>query len=89
MHCLFHSEIDLTLSSLETLAKVFDHPSCSLTPPKAQVPIQIIAFPKWQPSAVSYEGLEGLLCSHTQTHFAVFAVFLEQESWDGDWQLDV
>uniref|UniRef100_A0A3P9NXA4 phosphatidylinositol-3,4,5-trisphosphate 5-phosphatase n=1 Tax=Poecilia reticulata TaxID=8081 RepID=A0A3P9NXA4_POERE len=27
-----NSEIDLTLSSLETLAKVFDHPSCSLTP---------------------------------------------------------
>uniref|UniRef100_A0AAY4D4S3 phosphatidylinositol-3,4,5-trisphosphate 5-phosphatase n=1 Tax=Denticeps clupeoides TaxID=299321 RepID=A0AAY4D4S3_9TELE len=26
-----HSEIDLTLSSLETLAKVFDHPSCPLT----------------------------------------------------------
>lgn len=34
---LFNSEIDLTLSSLETLAKVFDHPSCSLTPLKAQV----------------------------------------------------
>ncbi|XP_061581491.1 inositol polyphosphate phosphatase-like 1b isoform X2 [Cololabis saira] len=33
-----NSEIDLTLSSLETLAKVFDHPSCSLTPPKAQGP---------------------------------------------------
>uniref|UniRef100_A0A669DC06 phosphatidylinositol-3,4,5-trisphosphate 5-phosphatase n=1 Tax=Oreochromis niloticus TaxID=8128 RepID=A0A669DC06_ORENI len=32
-----NSEIDLTLSSLETLAKVFDHPSCSLTPLKAQV----------------------------------------------------
>ncbi|XP_068596310.1 inositol polyphosphate phosphatase-like 1b [Brachionichthys hirsutus] len=31
-----HSEIDLTLSSLETLAKVFDHPSCSLTHNKAQ-----------------------------------------------------
>ncbi|XP_013763722.1 inositol polyphosphate phosphatase-like 1b isoform X1 [Pundamilia nyererei] len=31
-----NSEIDLTLSSLETLAKVFDHPSCSLTPLKAQ-----------------------------------------------------
>ncbi|XP_046873076.1 inositol polyphosphate phosphatase-like 1b isoform X1 [Hypomesus transpacificus] len=26
-----HSEIDLTLSSLETLAKVFDHPTCPLT----------------------------------------------------------
>uniref|UniRef100_A0AAQ5X044 phosphatidylinositol-3,4,5-trisphosphate 5-phosphatase n=1 Tax=Amphiprion ocellaris TaxID=80972 RepID=A0AAQ5X044_AMPOC len=34
----FCSEIDLTLSSLETLAKVFDHPSCSLTPTKAQGP---------------------------------------------------
>uniref|UniRef100_A0A3B4ZJ40 phosphatidylinositol-3,4,5-trisphosphate 5-phosphatase n=1 Tax=Stegastes partitus TaxID=144197 RepID=A0A3B4ZJ40_9TELE len=33
-----NSEIDLTLSSLETLAKVFDHPSCSLTPNKAQGP---------------------------------------------------
>ncbi|XP_027865120.1 inositol polyphosphate phosphatase-like 1b [Xiphophorus couchianus] len=33
-----NSEIDLTLSSLETLAKVFDHPSCSLTPSKAQGP---------------------------------------------------
>lgn len=33
-----NSEIDLTLSSLETLAKVFDHPSCSLTPTKAQGP---------------------------------------------------
>ncbi|KAI3351631.1 hypothetical protein L3Q82_020466 [Scortum barcoo] len=32
-----NSEIDLTLSSLETLAKVFDHPSCSLTHTKAQV----------------------------------------------------
>ncbi|XP_029297631.1 inositol polyphosphate phosphatase-like 1b isoform X2 [Cottoperca gobio] len=31
-----NSEIDLTLSSLETLAKVFDHPSCSLTHTKAQ-----------------------------------------------------
>ena len=34
---LLYSEIDLTLSSLETLAKVFDHPSCSLTHTKAQV----------------------------------------------------
>lgn len=34
---LFYSEIDLTLSSLETLAKVFDHPSCSLTHTKSQV----------------------------------------------------
>lgn len=34
---LLYSEIDLTLSSLETLAKVFDHPSCSLTQTKAQV----------------------------------------------------
>ncbi|XP_039976189.1 inositol polyphosphate phosphatase-like 1b isoform X2 [Xiphias gladius] len=33
-----NSEIDLTLSSLETLAKVFDHPSCSLTQTKAQGP---------------------------------------------------
>uniref|UniRef100_A0A3P8V5X2 phosphatidylinositol-3,4,5-trisphosphate 5-phosphatase n=1 Tax=Cynoglossus semilaevis TaxID=244447 RepID=A0A3P8V5X2_CYNSE len=33
-----NSEIDLTLSSLETLAKVFDHPSCSLTQNKAQGP---------------------------------------------------
>nr|XP_046261218.1 inositol polyphosphate phosphatase-like 1b [Scatophagus argus] len=33
-----HSEIDLTLSSLETLAKVFDHPSCTLTHTKAQDP---------------------------------------------------
>uniref|UniRef100_A0A3Q1IVN3 phosphatidylinositol-3,4,5-trisphosphate 5-phosphatase n=1 Tax=Anabas testudineus TaxID=64144 RepID=A0A3Q1IVN3_ANATE len=32
-----NSEIDLTLSSLETLAKVFDHPSCSLTHTKSQV----------------------------------------------------
>ncbi|TNN50818.1 Phosphatidylinositol 3,4,5-trisphosphate 5-phosphatase 2B [Liparis tanakae] len=32
-----NSEIDLTLSSLETLAKVFDHPSCSLTHTKKQV----------------------------------------------------
>ncbi|KAK5864640.1 hypothetical protein PBY51_015869 [Eleginops maclovinus] len=31
-----NSEIDLTLSSLETLARVFDHPSCSLTNTKAQ-----------------------------------------------------
>ncbi|XP_031718447.1 inositol polyphosphate phosphatase-like 1b [Anarrhichthys ocellatus] len=31
-----NSEIDLTLSSLETLAKVFDHPSCSLTHTKKQ-----------------------------------------------------
>lgn len=34
---MIYSEIDLTLSSLETLAKVFDHPSCSLTHTKAQV----------------------------------------------------
>lgn len=34
---LIDSEIELTLSSLETLAKVFDHPSCSLTHTKAQV----------------------------------------------------
>ncbi|KAK2848965.1 hypothetical protein Q5P01_008799 [Channa striata] len=33
-----NSEIDLTLSSLETLAKVFDHPSCTLTHTKAQGP---------------------------------------------------
>ncbi|XP_074529804.1 inositol polyphosphate phosphatase-like 1b isoform X2 [Halichoeres trimaculatus] len=33
-----NSEIDLTLSSLETLAKVFDHPSCSLTHTKTQGP---------------------------------------------------
>ncbi|XP_028315920.1 inositol polyphosphate phosphatase-like 1b [Gouania willdenowi] len=33
-----NSEIDLTLSNLETLAKVFDHPSCTLTPTKAQGP---------------------------------------------------
>ncbi|XP_076005227.1 inositol polyphosphate phosphatase-like 1b isoform X2 [Genypterus blacodes] len=33
-----NSEIDLTLSSLETLAKVFDHPSCPLTHTKAQGP---------------------------------------------------
>lgn len=32
------NEIDLTLSSLETLAKVFDHPSCSLTHTKTQGP---------------------------------------------------
>ncbi|TSQ81008.1 Phosphatidylinositol 3,4,5-trisphosphate 5-phosphatase 2B [Bagarius yarrelli] len=31
-----HSEIDQTMSSLETLAKVFDHPSCPLTCPKIQ-----------------------------------------------------
>ncbi|XP_026991793.2 inositol polyphosphate phosphatase-like 1b isoform X2 [Tachysurus fulvidraco] len=31
-----HSEIDQTMSSLETLAKVFDHPSCQLTCPKIQ-----------------------------------------------------
>ncbi|XP_072251574.1 inositol polyphosphate phosphatase-like 1b isoform X1 [Leuresthes tenuis] len=33
-----NSEVDQTLSSLETLAKVFDHPSCSLTPTKSQGP---------------------------------------------------
>ncbi|XP_042273976.1 inositol polyphosphate phosphatase-like 1b isoform X2 [Thunnus maccoyii] len=33
-----NSEIDLTLSSLETLAKVFDHPSCSISHTKAQGP---------------------------------------------------
>ncbi|XP_045887593.1 inositol polyphosphate phosphatase-like 1b [Micropterus dolomieu] len=37
-----NSEIDLTLSSLETLAKVFDHPSCSLTHNKAQDPVMEI-----------------------------------------------
>ncbi|XP_062855895.1 inositol polyphosphate phosphatase-like 1b [Trichomycterus rosablanca] len=31
-----HSEIDQTMSSLETLAKVFDHPSCPLSCPKIQ-----------------------------------------------------
>ncbi|KAM9795447.1 inositol polyphosphate phosphatase-like 1b [Neosynchiropus ocellatus] len=31
-----NSEIDLTLSSLETLAKVFDHPSCSMSQTKVQ-----------------------------------------------------
>uniref|UniRef100_A0A8C7FZE2 phosphatidylinositol-3,4,5-trisphosphate 5-phosphatase n=1 Tax=Oncorhynchus kisutch TaxID=8019 RepID=A0A8C7FZE2_ONCKI len=35
--CLIHSEIDLTMSSLETLAKVFDHPTCPLTSTKSQV----------------------------------------------------
>ncbi|XP_077387269.1 inositol polyphosphate phosphatase-like 1b isoform X1 [Festucalex cinctus] len=33
-----NSEIDLTLSSLETLAKVFDHPSCSLSCTNSQGP---------------------------------------------------
>ncbi|XP_019726761.1 inositol polyphosphate phosphatase-like 1b isoform X2 [Hippocampus comes] len=33
-----NSEIDLTLSSLETLAKVFDHPSCSLSYTNSQGP---------------------------------------------------
>ncbi|KAM9833080.1 inositol polyphosphate phosphatase-like 1b isoform X1 [Syngnathus typhle] len=33
-----NSEIDLTLSSLETLAKVFDHPSCSLSSTNSQGP---------------------------------------------------
>ncbi|XP_061691993.1 inositol polyphosphate phosphatase-like 1b [Syngnathoides biaculeatus] len=33
-----NSEIDLTLSSLETLAKVFDHPSCSLSHANSQGP---------------------------------------------------
>uniref|UniRef100_H3DHF3 phosphatidylinositol-3,4,5-trisphosphate 5-phosphatase n=1 Tax=Tetraodon nigroviridis TaxID=99883 RepID=H3DHF3_TETNG len=33
-----HGEIDLTLSSLETLAKVFDHPNCSSTQNKGQGP---------------------------------------------------
>uniref|UniRef100_A0A8C7QXS9 phosphatidylinositol-3,4,5-trisphosphate 5-phosphatase n=1 Tax=Oncorhynchus mykiss TaxID=8022 RepID=A0A8C7QXS9_ONCMY len=32
-----NSEIDLTMSSLETLAKVFDHPTCPLTSTKSQV----------------------------------------------------
>ncbi|MBN3297493.1 SHP2B phosphatase, partial [Amia calva] len=31
-----HNEIDLTMSSLETLAKVFDHPSCPLNCPGTQ-----------------------------------------------------
>ncbi|XP_020308552.1 phosphatidylinositol 3,4,5-trisphosphate 5-phosphatase 2B [Oncorhynchus kisutch] len=31
-----NSEIDLTMSSLETLAKVFDHPTCPLTSTKSQ-----------------------------------------------------
>lgn len=34
---VMHSEIDLTLSSLETLAKVFDHPTSPLLCNKAQV----------------------------------------------------
>lgn len=34
---VYHSEIDQTLSSLETLAKVFDHPSGHLTFPTMQV----------------------------------------------------
>lgn len=38
---LIYSEIDMTLSSLETLAKVFDHPSCSLSHTKAQVWCQV------------------------------------------------
>ncbi|XP_057705930.1 inositol polyphosphate phosphatase-like 1b isoform X2 [Corythoichthys intestinalis] len=33
-----NSEIDLTLSSLETLAKVFDHPNCSLSKANSQGP---------------------------------------------------
>lgn len=36
-HSGIYSEIDQTMSSLETLAKVFDHPSCPLTCPKIQV----------------------------------------------------
>ena len=43
---LIYSEIDLTLSSLETLAKVFDHPSCSLSHTKAQVRYKLCCFQK-------------------------------------------
>uniref|UniRef100_A0A4W6EHL0 phosphatidylinositol-3,4,5-trisphosphate 5-phosphatase n=1 Tax=Lates calcarifer TaxID=8187 RepID=A0A4W6EHL0_LATCA len=41
-----NSEIDLTLSSLETLAKVFDHPSCSLTHTKAQLDLSLSLWNK-------------------------------------------
>uniref|UniRef100_A0A673ZPN4 phosphatidylinositol-3,4,5-trisphosphate 5-phosphatase n=1 Tax=Salmo trutta TaxID=8032 RepID=A0A673ZPN4_SALTR len=34
--CLIHSEIDLTMSGLETLAKVFDHPTYPFTSTKSQ-----------------------------------------------------
>ncbi|KAL4631572.1 phosphatidylinositol 3,4,5-trisphosphate 5-phosphatase 2B-like isoform X1 [Arapaima gigas] len=45
------SEIDLTLSSLETLAKVFDHPTCPLTGSRTQ-----------NAGKVSDPGLDGLVC---------------------------
>ncbi|XP_061900295.1 inositol polyphosphate phosphatase-like 1b isoform X2 [Entelurus aequoreus] len=37
-----NSEVDLTLSSLETLAKVFDHPSCSLPNTNVQSPDMVV-----------------------------------------------
>ncbi|XP_018589318.2 inositol polyphosphate phosphatase-like 1b isoform X1 [Scleropages formosus] len=45
------SEIDLTLSSLETLAKVFDHPTCPLAGSRAQ-----------NTGKASDSGLDGLVC---------------------------
>ncbi|KAM4585888.1 LOW QUALITY PROTEIN: inositol polyphosphate phosphatase-like 1b [Fundulus diaphanus] len=53
-----NSEIDLTLSSLETLAKVFDHPSCSLTPIKAQGPEKEIESLLCKISALLLSSLE-------------------------------
>nr|XP_023650752.1 phosphatidylinositol 3,4,5-trisphosphate 5-phosphatase 2B-like isoform X2 [Paramormyrops kingsleyae] len=45
------SEIDLTLSSLETLARVFDHPTCPLLSPKSQ-----------NTGKLSDQGLDSLVC---------------------------
>lgn len=87
---LIYSEIDLTLSSLETLAKVFDHPSCSLTHTKAQVqykPCSMLSEEELNvisKMVTQYWGIK--THPYTSTHCDFCLVFLEQGPRDGDRQ---
>lgn len=69
---LIYSEIDLTLSSLETLAKVFDHPSCSLTHTKTQVEYKPRCV-VWQRSTVEDKG--AFLYIHVHQLIAPFVLY--------------
>lgn len=77
---VIYSEIDLTLSSLETLAKVFDHPSCSLTHSKAQVQCKepVLCGPR----TAAWHLVALILCNFCR-------VFLDTGPRDGDGQLVV
>uniref|UniRef100_A0A8C7M8G3 phosphatidylinositol-3,4,5-trisphosphate 5-phosphatase n=1 Tax=Oncorhynchus kisutch TaxID=8019 RepID=A0A8C7M8G3_ONCKI len=69
-----NSEIDLTMSSLETLAKVFDHPTCPLTSTKSQnmgrgPDMELDSLLCKISALVSLlSSLEKRVCTHIHTH---------------------